>query len=67
MNQQEMLLILLSSRGNGRGAAQDEDHGGEMAGTKYDFYLLAHENLYVFKKPATEEKMSEFRDSVKWR
>jgi hypothetical protein len=36
-------------------------------GTKYDFYLLAHEHLYVFRKPATGEKMSEFKNSVKWR
>ena len=36
-------------------------------GTKYDFYLLAHEHLYVFRKPAKGEKMSEFRNSVKWR
>jgi len=35
-------------------------------GTKYDFYLLAHEHLYVFRKPATGEKMSEFKNSVKW-
>jgi len=34
---------------------------------KYDFYLLAHEHLYVFRKPATGEKMSEFKNSVKWR
>jgi len=36
-------------------------------GTKYDFYLLAHEHLYVFRKPAKDEKMSEFKNSVKWR
>jgi len=36
-------------------------------GTKYDFYLLAHEHLYVFRKPAIGEKMSEFKNSVKWR
>jgi len=36
-------------------------------GSKYEFYLLAHEHLYVFRKPATEEKMSEFKNSVKWR
>jgi len=36
-------------------------------GTKYDFYLLAHEHLYVFRRPATGEKMSEFKNSVKWR
>jgi len=36
-------------------------------GTKHEFYLLAHEQLYVFRKPATGEKMSEFKNSVKWR
>jgi hypothetical protein len=36
-------------------------------GTKCDFYLLAHEHLYVFRKPVTGEKMSEFKNSVKWR
>jgi len=36
-------------------------------GTKYDFYLLAHEHLHVFRKPAAREKMSEFKNSVKWR
>jgi len=36
-------------------------------GTKYDFYLLAHEHLYVFRKPATGEKMSEFKNSLRWR
>ncbi len=35
-------------------------------GTKYDFYLQAHEHLYVFRKPAKDEKMSEFKHSVKW-
>ncbi len=35
--------------------------------TRYDFYLLAHEHLYVFRKPATGEKMSEFKNSEKWR
>ena len=36
-------------------------------GTKYDFYLLAHEHLYVFRKPAKDEKMSEFKNSARWR
>ena len=36
-------------------------------GSKYDFYLLALEHMYVFRKPATGEKMSEFKNSVKWR
>ena len=36
-------------------------------GTKYDFCLSTHEHLCIFRKPATGEKMSEFKDSVKWR
>jgi len=36
-------------------------------GTKYDFYLLAHEHSYVFEKTAIGEKVSEFKNSVKWR
>jgi len=35
-------------------------------GSKYDFYLLAHERLYVFRKPAKLEKLSELRNSVRW-
>jgi len=41
--------------------------GEKWRGTKYDFYLLAHEHLYVFRKPAAGEKTSEFKMSVKWR
>ena len=36
-------------------------------GSKYELCLLAHEHLYVFRKPAIGEKMSEFKNSVKWR
>ncbi len=36
-------------------------------GTRYDFYLLAHEHLYVFRKPATGERVTKFKNSVKWR
>ena len=35
-------------------------------GTKYDFYLLAHEHLYVFRKPAEGERMSDFMNTMKW-
>ncbi len=41
--------------------------GEKWRGTKDDFYLLAHEHLFVFRKPATGENMSEFKNSVKWR
>jgi hypothetical protein len=29
-----------------------------------DFYLLAHEHLHVFRKPAIGEKMSESKNGV---
>ncbi|MBA7501949.1 hypothetical protein ES706_00525 [subsurface metagenome] len=35
-------------------------------GKKYDFLLIAHEHLYVFRKPEKGEKMSQFKESVKW-
>ena len=62
-----MLILVLDKGGHHQDAAQDEEHEGEMAGKRYDFYLLAHEHLYVFRKPAKGEKMSELRNNVKWR
>ena len=35
-------------------------------GRSYDFYLIAHEHLYVFRKPAEGENPKDFRYSVKW-
>lgn len=35
-------------------------------GSKYDFYLIGHEHLFVFRKPREGEKPSAFRNSVKW-
>ncbi len=35
-------------------------------GKKYDFYLIGHEHLYVFRKPETGEKVTRFRESMKW-
>lgn len=35
-------------------------------GNKYDFLLIAHEHLYVFRKPDKDEKISQFKESVKW-
>ena len=32
----------------------------------YDFHLIAHEHLYVFRKPAEGENLKDFRYSVKW-
>ena len=36
-------------------------------GMKYYFYLLAHEHLYVFRRPAKNEEMSEFENGVRRR
>ncbi len=36
-------------------------------GTTYDFYLIAHEHLYVFRKPADGEDLKDYRYSAKWR
>ncbi|HEV8594555.1 MAG TPA: DNA methyltransferase [Thermoplasmata archaeon] len=36
-------------------------------GSTYDFYLIAHEHLYVFRKPAEGENLKDYRYSVKWR
>lgn len=33
---------------------------------KRDFYLIAHEHLYVFRKPAEGERLSDFKGSTKW-
>ena len=38
----------------------------KWAGQKYDFYLIAHEHLYVFRKPAEGENISQYRHSMKW-
>jgi DNA modification methylase len=33
---------------------------------KYDFYLIAHEHLFVFRKPGKNEKINGFKESMKW-
>ncbi len=33
---------------------------------KYNFLLLAHEHLFVFRKPEKDEKLTKFKESVKW-
>ncbi len=35
-------------------------------GSRYDFYLIAHEHLFVFRKPNSGEPSSVHRNSVKW-
>jgi len=33
---------------------------------EYDFYKIAHEHLFVFRKPEKNEKISKFKESMKW-
>jgi DNA modification methylase len=33
---------------------------------KYDFYKIAHEHLYVFRKPSDDERLSDYKYSMKW-
>lgn len=33
---------------------------------KYDFLLTFHEHLFILRKPHKEEKLSKFKDSMKW-
>ena len=33
---------------------------------EYNFLLLMHEHLFVFRKPKNKEEMGDFSDSVKW-
>ncbi len=35
-------------------------------GKKYDFYLIGHEHLYVFRKADEGERVTKFRESMKW-
>lgn len=35
-------------------------------GREYPFYKIAHEHLFVFRKPAVDEKLSDVKRSLKW-
>jgi DNA modification methylase len=35
-------------------------------GSKYDFLLLAHEHLYIFRKPNKNEKLTPYKNSLIW-
>jgi DNA modification methylase len=35
-------------------------------GKTYSFYKIAHEHLYVFRKPLTDEHVSKYKYSIKW-
>ena len=37
------------------------------SGTKYNFLLIGHENLYVFRKLKEDESKTKFKNSMKWR
>ncbi len=36
------------------------------SGTKYNFLLIRHENLYVFRKLKDGESKAKFKNSMKW-
>ena len=35
-------------------------------GSKYDFYLLGHEHLHIFRNPGVGEKLTQYKESMKW-
>ncbi len=35
-------------------------------GSKYDFLLLAHEHLFIFRKPEKGEKLTPYKESIFW-
>jgi DNA modification methylase len=35
-------------------------------GKKYDFYLIGHEHLYVFRKSDVGERVTKYKESMKW-
>jgi DNA modification methylase len=39
---------------------------GRWRGREYPFYKIAHEHLYVFRKPEDGEKLGERKNSAKW-
>lgn len=47
---------------------QHKTKGGRevWSGHKYDFYKIGHEHLYIFRKPASNEKLTEYKHSLKW-
>jgi DNA modification methylase len=40
--------------------------GGRWGGHSYDFYKIAHEHLYVFRKPSKDDNLSEYKNSMRW-
>lgn len=39
---------------------------GRWRARQYTFYKIAHEHLYIFRKPAEGERLTDFKNSVKW-
>ena len=35
-------------------------------GREYDFYLIGHEHIFVFRKPESEREYKKYKFSVKW-
>jgi len=35
-------------------------------GRNYDFYKIAHEHLYIFRKPTSGENVDQYKHSMKW-
>ena len=40
--------------------------GGRWGGHSYDFYKIAHEHLYVFRKPDKGDNLTEYKNSMRW-
>jgi DNA modification methylase len=40
--------------------------GGQWSGHSYDFCKIAHEHLYVFRKPNKDDNLPEYRNSMHW-
>jgi len=36
-------------------------------GSKYDFLLIAHEHLFIFRKPDKREKLNSYKNSIIWK
>ncbi len=38
----------------------------KWSGSKYDFLLIAHEHLFIFRKPGKDERTTKFKNSMCW-
>lgn len=45
---------------------EDEKHKRKVEGEGDDFLLLAHEHLFIFRKPEKGEKLSAYKNSTIW-